>query len=109
MSHNIGIRGMLSFGLVPTHLNVLHPGSLCLHSSLSGMVTDVVCRVGKLHIHMQSPFDVTPLTLAEKVLVHLVLPRHKVVFVKFLNGKRDSHLSIHDGRPVWSEFSSSSL
>ena len=40
---------MLSFGMVPIHLNVLHPKSLFLRSSPLGMVVDIVCQVDTLH------------------------------------------------------------
>ena len=32
------------FELIPTHLNVLHPGPLCSYSSLSGMDVGIVFR-----------------------------------------------------------------
>ena len=40
-------------------------------------------------------FDVAPIALPDKVLVHLVLPRCEVVSVKFLGRKSASHLSVH--------------
>ena len=40
-------------------------------------------------------FDVTLIALADKVLVHLVLPRCKFVPFEFLYRKSTSHLSIH--------------
>ena len=40
-------------------------------------------------------FDVTPIALADKVLVHLVPPRCEVVSVEFLCRRSVSHLSVH--------------
>ena len=40
-----------------SRLNVLHLGSLCSGSSLLGTVVDVVSRIGRLRIHLPSPFQ----------------------------------------------------
>ena len=54
------------------------------------------------------PIDITPIALADKVLVHFVLPRCKVVSVEFLGEKSASHLSVNVNQLVWHELSSSS-
>ena len=41
-------------------------------------------------------FDVAPITLSDKVLVHLVLPRCEVVSIQLLARENAPHLSIHD-------------
>ena len=42
-----------------------------------------------------SSFDVTPIAMADKLLVHLVFPRCKVPSVEFPGRKSTSHLSVH--------------
>ena len=51
-----------------------------------------ICWVGLIFV---CSFDVTPIALADKVLVQLVLLRCEVVSVEFLCRKSASHLSIH--------------
>ena len=51
-----------------------------------------MCGVGLIFL---CSFDVTPISLEDKVLVHLVLPRSKIVYVEFLGKKGAFHLSIH--------------
>ena len=41
-------------------------------------------------------FDVAPITLSDKVLVHIVLPRCEVVSIQLLARESAPHLSIHD-------------
>ena len=54
-----------------------------------------MCWVG---FHFLSSFDVTPIALADKLLVLLVFPRCEVVSIQLFTGKRVAHLSLHDGR-----------
>ena len=51
-----------------------------------------MCWVGLIFV---CSFNVTLIALADKVLLHLVFPRCKVVYVEFLGRKSASHLSIH--------------
>ena len=65
-----------------------------------------MCWVGLIFV---CSFDITLIALADKVLVHLVLPRYEVGSVELFCKKSASDLSIHVEQLVWSEFSSSSL
>ena len=58
-----------------------------LPSGIVGM-----CWVG---LSFVSSFNVAPVTLSYKVLMHLVFPRCKVRSVKLLDRKSASHLSVH--------------
>ena len=51
-----------------------------------------MCWVGFIFVYS---FEVTPIALADKVLLHLVLLRCEVVSVEFLYRKSVSYLSIH--------------
>ena len=53
-----------------------------------------MCGVGLIFL---CSFDVTPIALADNVLVHLLLPRCKVVSIEFLCRKSASHMSVHVG------------
>ena len=52
-----------------------------------------VCWVGMVFV---SSFDVAPVSLSDKVLMHLVFPRYEVRSVELLSRKSASHLSVHD-------------
>ena len=51
-----------------------------------------MCRVG---LRFVSSLNVTLVTLSDKVLMHLVLPRCKVCSIELLGGKSASHLGVH--------------
>ena len=51
-----------------------------------------LCWVGLIFV---CSFDITPIALTDKVLVHIVFPRCEIVSIEFLGGKSASHLSIH--------------
>ena len=50
--------------------------------------------------------NITSITLANKVLLHLVFPRCKVISVTLFTGERADHLIIPHGRNVFSSSSS---
>ena len=51
-----------------------------------------MCRVG---LRFVSSLDVALVTLSDKVLMHLVLPRCEVCSIELLGGKSASHLGVH--------------
>ena len=87
----------LGFSNVAKHV-VMDTCCQAIHYSTCDLLPCWVLRslwVGSIFL---CSFDVAPITLTNKVLVHLVLVRCKVVSVQLLGGKRVAHFSIYGGR-----------
>ena len=65
----------------------------CFNITLPSWMVSV-CWVG---LRFLCFFDITLIALTDKVLVHLVFPICKIIFIEFLGGNSVSHLSILGG------------